>query len=189
VCDESLIPGCKSCTVDSQCNTSPDSPGSGPCAENRCIAGLCQPNTARPDCDDNNPASDDACVEVSGRGTCVHTCQDTSPCSDGDACNGVEDRVDCLCETVEPAPTLGAAVACHLGAFDGALGGLTPQQISKANKKKRTKAAKTAQTQLKALVKLLGKQRKIPAATLAAMRDALQKATAAVDDVRAAIAS
>jgi len=228
-CEEHHLPDCIPCAADADCD--PVVPGL--CGTSVCRQGRCEPNTP-PDCTDGDLMTDDGCVEANGQATCVHTCIDDRPCSDGNACNGVEARVDCRCATVEPAPactgtepcteygcdpatgctatvaTRVPGVVCWLGEFEAALAGLTRQQIKQGPKKKlgklaaavrtktqasttarsfkaRTKAGKAAATQLNALVKLLGKQRKIPAETLAAMRDALRRAGAEVAAVRAAI--
>jgi hypothetical protein len=232
-CQETIIPGCRTCTTQAQCN--PLGPATGPCAAEVCTAGKCAPNLGRPDCTDGNNDSEDECVVTNGQPSCVHTCIDDRPCSDGNVCNGVESRVNCRCATVQPAPacagtdpctdygcdpatgctteamTLAPAVACRLGVFTDVLAGLTPLQISKGTKKKmaklattirsktqasttgsvkaRTKAAKTAQSQLNALTKLVNKQKKIPPAMLETMRDALQKAGVELAGVRAAITS
>ena len=52
--------------------------------------------TGGPECDDDNPCTDDTCVD----GTCVFT-DNTSPCSDDVFCNGEERCADGVCQSGE----------------------------------------------------------------------------------------
>ena len=56
-----------------------------PCTSNDlCLGGVCSGKTAA--CDDDNPCTLDHCIP--GSGECIHTDDDTLPCTDGSECTG-----------------------------------------------------------------------------------------------------
>jgi len=71
----------------------------GPRCSTACVAGRCQ--DVVPNCDDNNPCTDDTCDQASG---CTHTPKNgtgVAGCDDGQACNGAEQCVAGTCQ-VQP---------------------------------------------------------------------------------------
>ncbi|MBI3834345.1 MAG: hypothetical protein HY287_08460 [Planctomycetes bacterium] len=101
VCVGTPIPGCTECTGDADCsdgnpcttdtcpagvcvytnNSNPCDDGNACTTSDTCSGGSCVGGSS-PNCDDGNPCTDDSCNPFTG---CVYM-NNSSPCSDGDAC-------------------------------------------------------------------------------------------------------
>src|SRR5262249_6476284 len=73
-------------------NTLPCSDGSACTTNDHCNAGTCQGGPA-PNCNDNNPCTNDACNPATG---CTHT-NNTATCDDGNACTTQDTCAGCVC--------------------------------------------------------------------------------------------
>jgi hypothetical protein len=70
-----------------------------PCnGTDKCNAGICEPQPP-PDCNDNNPCTDDSCVPGQG---CSQTANDSNSCDDADPCNGAETCLGGTCTAGQP---------------------------------------------------------------------------------------
>ena len=92
-CAGVAIPGCFNCSTNSDCNDGDACNGSESCVGGRCEAGT--PLL----CEDGNPCTDDRCDAVAG---CRNVANNSNSCDDGNVCNGSEQCVSGVCNSVSP---------------------------------------------------------------------------------------
>jgi hypothetical protein len=168
--NEQTDPDCIACTGDADCD--PFNPG--PCGTSRCSQShVCVPITP-PDCNDGDVETIDSCVVLpSGAAGCQHDCRSNASCSDGNACNGLETRVDCQCVAGAAPDCSGddgcldygcdpltgcfsrpkeglASVTCRLDAFDAAFAAAPANAVKKGARRKIVKSVQQIRKKLAA---------------------------------------
>lgn len=87
-CEHTIIPNCRPCTVDGDCDNHNACDGLELCVGGQCASGT------PPDCDDDNACTSDGCNPVTG---CTHTSDEGEPCDDQNDCTNNDACHDSAC--------------------------------------------------------------------------------------------